>query len=271
MVGALIRWVKAIMYLMTGRIDAARATLDSDPHVIRAKYDEIVQTKKQRLSDYKNAVGAIVAQQERKKARLHALTNEIGEFEKLKAGALAMARQRVEELQRSNASPDEIKQDAKYIQYQARYSDFSSTLNEKENQALEVENDIKQFSQQVASHELALKRLQSEIQQIKNESADTVADVISAREEKELNDMIAGISTDTTNKELESLRDLRNKAKADVAVSQRLSGADIELEKAQFLEAAAAQVSSSEFDKLVGLEAPEKQVTSAPQVEKLPE
>lgn len=272
MFGALFRWVKAIGYLLTGRLDSARAALDADPHVIRAKYDDIVKAKKQRLDDYKNAVGAVVAQQEKKKSRLEILTKEITELERLKAGALAVARQRVEELQKSSAAPEAIKQDPQYIQYQARYSDFSSTLAEKEKQAQELEADIQEFGKQVATHELALKRLQAEIQQLKGEAADTVADIISAREEKDLHDMIAGISTDSTSKELESLRDLRNKAKADVAVSQRLSGADLELEKAQFLEAAESQVSSSEFDRLVGLSAQEQPQAAAPQkVEKLPE
>ena len=42
MFSAIGRWIKALSYLLTGQIDAARRTLDTNPHVIRAKYDAIV-------------------------------------------------------------------------------------------------------------------------------------------------------------------------------------------------------------------------------------
>ena len=45
MLGALGRWVKSISYLLTGRMDAARKALDTNPHVVRAKYDEVIKEK----------------------------------------------------------------------------------------------------------------------------------------------------------------------------------------------------------------------------------
>ena len=38
MFGAIGRWIKAILYLLTGQLDSARQTLDRDPNVIKAKY-----------------------------------------------------------------------------------------------------------------------------------------------------------------------------------------------------------------------------------------
>jgi len=45
MIGAIVRWFKAVGYLLTGRLDSARRVIDSNPHVIRAKYDTIVRTR----------------------------------------------------------------------------------------------------------------------------------------------------------------------------------------------------------------------------------
>ena len=50
------RWIKAIGYLLTGQIDSARKTLDTNPHVIRAKFDEIARDKTARIHQYKQAV-----------------------------------------------------------------------------------------------------------------------------------------------------------------------------------------------------------------------
>lgn len=46
---ALGRWLKAVGYLFTGQIDAARRTLDANPHVVRARYDSVITEKTQRI------------------------------------------------------------------------------------------------------------------------------------------------------------------------------------------------------------------------------
>ncbi len=66
MFGALWRYVRAIGYYMTGRVDAARKVLDTNPHVVRATYDHIVREKKGRVNQYKDAVATLVAQREKK-------------------------------------------------------------------------------------------------------------------------------------------------------------------------------------------------------------
>ena len=50
MFGAIGRWFKAVWYKMTGQIDEARRGLDSDPHVMRAKFDEIIKGKVSQIS-----------------------------------------------------------------------------------------------------------------------------------------------------------------------------------------------------------------------------
>ena len=50
---AIGRWIKAVGYLLTGQIDSARRVLDTNPHVIKAKYDAIVEDKIERIHQYK--------------------------------------------------------------------------------------------------------------------------------------------------------------------------------------------------------------------------
>ena len=42
---AIFRYIKAFGYLITGRIDSARKTLDANPHVVRATYNAILREK----------------------------------------------------------------------------------------------------------------------------------------------------------------------------------------------------------------------------------
>jgi len=130
MFGALFRWFKAVGYLLTGRIDSARRTLDTNPHVVRAKFDDIIREKTDRIHQYKQAVAGLIAQQENKLGKIKGLTEDVGKLESLKAGALAKAKQRVKELQAAGKSKDDIQQDEEYMKCLAAYNDFSSTLAE---------------------------------------------------------------------------------------------------------------------------------------------
>ena len=52
---AIGRWFKAMGYLLTGQIDAARESLDTNPKKIKAQYDSIVRDKLDQIQTYKKA------------------------------------------------------------------------------------------------------------------------------------------------------------------------------------------------------------------------
>ena len=67
---AIGRWIKAVGYLLTGQIDSARRVLDTNPHVIKAKYDAIVEDKIERIhQSSKQAVAGLIAQEEKSSVR----------------------------------------------------------------------------------------------------------------------------------------------------------------------------------------------------------
>jgi len=99
------RWLKALGYLLTGQIDSARRVLDTNPHVVRAKYDAIIRDKVARIHTYKQAVAGLIAQQENKMAVVKRLTDEVQNLERLRAGALAKAKQTVEKLKAAGKQP----------------------------------------------------------------------------------------------------------------------------------------------------------------------
>ena len=114
MFGAIGRWFKAVWYKITGQIDQARRGLDSDPHVMRAKFDGIIKGKVNQIHTYTQAVATLIAQQEKKMAKVKLLTEEVQQLEKLKAGALAMAKQAVAKLQGEGKTKEELHADPDY-------------------------------------------------------------------------------------------------------------------------------------------------------------
>ena len=253
MFGALGKLFRTIGYLFTGRIDDKRRDLSQDPHVIQATYDRVVGEKKQRINQYRDAVARMVTQEEKKLAAIRNLTTDIGRLEQLKQGAAAKARIVVQRLKGEGKGMEAIKTDAEYMKCLAAFNDFSSTLAEKQEHVAELEGDVREISQNVNHHKVQLQQLLREVDKVKSEASATVADVITAREEQEVSDLLTGISEDRTGQELEEMRELRSQAKAKARVSREMAGTDTATQEREFMEYARTGVSSDEFDQLIGL------------------
>ena len=253
MFGAIGRWFKAVWYKIPGQIDQARRGLDTDPHVMRAKFDAIIKGKVNQLHTYKQAVATLIAQQEKKMAKVKSLTEEVQKLENLKAGALAMAKQAVAKLQGEGKTKEELHADPDYKKCLTAYNDFAATLTEKQDHIKDLENDIGEYDGSIANHKINLQQLQRDIEKLKSEAADAVADVITSKEETELADMINGISKDGMAKELQNMRDLRHEMRAEARVSREMAGTDSKVQEAEFLEYARSNTATDEFDSLLGM------------------
>ena len=253
MLGAVGRYFRALGYLMTGRVDAARKTLNQNPYVIQATFDRIIDEKKVRIGQYKDAVARIISQQEQKMSTAKLLTSEITQLERMKEGAAAKAKLLVQQWQNQGKGMEEIKHNEEYLKCLAAFNDFTSTLKEKQARIAELEGDIAGYGTQIGQHKVQLQTLLRELEKVKGEASATVADVITAKEEQEIGNILAGISTDRTGKELEELRQMRSDAKSKARVSRELAGTDTKMQEQEFLDYASKSAASDEFDKLIGL------------------
>ncbi len=253
MFGAIWRYIRAIGYYMTGRVDAARKVLDTNPHVVRATFAHVVRDKRERVNQYKEAVATLIAQREKKINQVQRLTEDVQKLERLKMGALAKAKQRVAKLQGEGVAFDAIQHDEEYIKCQGAFRDFSSTLAEKQGRISELEVDVEAGEHRIGEHKVQLQSLLREIEKIKEEAADTVADMITAKEEREVADLLTGLAQDRTGEELSRMRDLRQQVKAEASISKELAGTETLAQEAEFLEYARTTASQDEFSALVGL------------------
>ena len=250
---AIWRWCKAGLYLITGQIDKYRRTLDKNPTVMKAKFDDVIKSKVDQIHTYKQAVAKLIAQQEKKMAKLKALTEETKKLETLKAGALAMAKQTVSKMQNDGQTKEEIHASEQYRKCLTAYNDFAATVTEKKDHIKDLEGDIAEYDESLANHKVNLTQLTRDIEKLKSEAADAVADVITAKEETDLSDMLNGISQDGMAKELQDMRELRSEMRAEARVSREMAGTDGKAQEAEFLEYARNHTATDEFDSLLGL------------------
>lgn len=250
MVKSISKYFRAVWYLMTFRVDKASETLRMNPGVVSANYDRIIDEKRKRLNQYKDAISAMIAQEESKKEKLRQVTDEIGKLEKLRSGAAGKAKKLVEQYA---GDTEAVKRDPEYLKCQSAFKDFSSTLAEKQQRATEIDEDLKQLLANVSGHKTQIQSLMRDLDKLKEEKHDAVADILSAGEERQIADMMTGLSNDRTSEELRELRELRQKSSANARVSRELAGMDTKKAEAEFMEYAQSSDADDEFDALIGL------------------
>ncbi len=250
MFGAIGRYFRALGYLLVGKVDSARMSISQNPNVVSATFDNIIREKKRHIQQYKDAIGAMIAQEEKKRSELKNQSEEIAKLAKLKEGAAIMARKVV---QRLGGDIEAVKKDPEYIKCQSAFRDFSSTLDEKEARCTELEGDIETLAASITGHKTQIQLFIRELEKVGQEKHEAVADIITAKEERELADMVSGISEDRSSVELQEMRDLRAKAKATARVSREMAGLDSKRVEEEFLQYATESASSNEFDALIGL------------------
>ncbi len=251
MANGFTRFFKAIWYTLTGRAHESADRMMENPEAVRGVYEDIIKDKKGNIQGYKAAIGQLIALVEQKKSTVQSLTDEVDRLEELKSGAIAKAQQTAAALQGEGLAQEEIKQHAEYTRCVTAYQDFNSNLTEKTGRITELENEIEGAQADIESHKLQITSLHRDLDKIKSEQSEAVADLITAREQEEIADMLSGISMDGTSAELTRMREIREKAKARSTVAQELAGTDSKSEEEEFLTAARSSATNDEFDALI--------------------
>lgn len=251
MANGFTRFFKAIWYTLTGRAHESADRMMENPEAVRGAYEDIIKDKKGNIQRYKQAIGQLIALVEQKRSAVKNLTDEVERLEELKSGAIAKAQQTAADLQGQGLAQEEIKVHAEYTRCVTAYQDFNSNLQEKTGRITELEGEIEGAQADIESHKLQITNLHRDLDKIKSEQSEAVADLITAREQEEIADMLSGISMDGTSAELTRMREIREKAKGRSKVAQELAGTDSKSEEEEFLTAARSTSTSDEFDTLI--------------------
>lgn len=251
---AIGRYIKAVFALFTGGINGMRASLNTNKYVIAATFDEITDDQIEAIQTMSTAVASMITAKERKVSKVGDLTAHIKENAEYRDGALAM----IDELKNKfNLATEEgissLKATEDYQQASSAYESLSKEIQDDENTLDELEIGIKEDDEHLASRMAQLSEMKDQIEKIKSEKAETIADVTAAKQERQINDMINGISQNDAGERLAEMRQVRMQAKAEAKVGRTLAGTESKARKAKFKNFAHKRKSSSEFDKLLGI------------------
>ena len=193
MANGITRSFRAIWYALTGRVPKHTDRLMDNPEAVRDAYEFIIRFKREKIQRYKNAIGQLIALIEQKKLSLKKLTEEVDDLEKMKAGAIAKAKSIAAELQKEGTLAEEIEQHPVYVLHINSYNGYHSTLEEKNAQVIKLEQKIKRAQEEIESFILELASLHRDLDRIKKEQSEAVADLVEARERRDIAEILAGI------------------------------------------------------------------------------
>lgn len=247
----MFRYLKALWYMITGRFTAAAEALQTNRHVMAATYDKAIANKRDRFNTVKNAVADLIRLEEIAKSKLKELHHRAEKLEKVKTGALVAMQRTVDELRQSGLNKEQIQAHTDFLRHNAAYNDATSTLAEIEAQISEKEADIESKSKAMATYKAELQQMQKDQEKLVTEKAEALADVAIAQETEAINAVLAGIESDTTDKDLASARTARERAKAKAKIVGELAGNDARAAESEYVNLATTTQVDSELDRLL--------------------
>jgi chromosome segregation ATPase len=261
------QFMKTVFYYVSGMFLFSSEKLGRDPNVMRAEYEAVIKEKQGRAQQISNAVAGVEAQRLKTMDDLERVTKEIEELDQDRQGAIALAKKKAEKIGAEKATTD-----TEINKWMALYNDATTTLEEKKNRISELEKRAEQLQEAVSKHVVQLTEIKNEIEKLASEKNEAIADVVTATEISNINNTVAGIKSDGSAAQLESLRNRRRQANAEVSISGLIAGTDTAINRAEMRKAARESRDSEAFMKLIGVtDNQDAPVEVAASVEKLPE
>jgi len=247
----MFRYFRALWYAITGRFSAAADALRANKYVMSATYDKAIEKSEERFHTVRDAVAELMTIEQTRLQEIKSLQEKEAKLEKVKKGAHAAMQRCINQLQGLGKSKEEIQKDGDFMKHHAAFKDASSSLEEVEARLNEKEVDLEARRKQSNQYKIELQKMQRAAKELKEEKSEAVADVAVAQQAQAINDVLAGIAQDTTDKDLQSAREARKKAKAKAAISAEMAGSDAEMAESEYLELAAGSEADAELDGLL--------------------
>jgi predicted nucleic acid-binding Zn-ribbon protein len=249
----MFRYFRALWYFCTGRFSAAAETLASNEFVMAATYDASIEKSQKRYHTVRNAVAKLVSIEQEKVTKVQALTEKFQKLEKVKQGAAGKAKALAEQLKGQGQTNDQIKKNADYLKHMAAFQNAATSATDTENDIQGLEKELDGHRAQIAQYKIQLQNMQRSNKDLQEEKQEAIADVAIAKEMQAVNDVLNGLTEDTVDKDLIAARKARQNAKAKAHITAELAGNDAQLAEAEYVDFAANNDASSEFDALIGL------------------
>ena len=251
MFSALWRYMRAFGYMITGRFNKASESLAENEYVMAATYDASISKSKSRYQTTKTALAELISLEKEIVATMKGDGEKLERHQAIKFGAQASMQQIIDKLRAAGKSKEDIMADPAFIESKGSFESASTKLEEAQKSYDKKEEVLKTRRAAIAKQKTALQSMQRTAQDLEAEKQEALADVAVARQQEAVNNVLNGMSVDTTDQELEKTRKARNRVVARADISSEIAGVDANSTDEKFIAMASQSKASKELDSLL--------------------
>jgi phage shock protein A len=215
-------------------IRAGDDLVSQSPEAIRSTYAAAIQEAKKRYKDMEEAVALLARERERTEESLKALDREEQELLKKLEGALAAA----------EAEPNNPAHREAGTRYQMRIQEIDA---KQESLTKEFDNQ----SAKVEEYKTRLRGFMTEIEQLKREQGEMVAELMSSRQILVLEDRLKGLAQTAVDESVVAIREKVANLKAQAKIASELSAAEVGAHDRTYERIGEQTLAASKFDELL--------------------
>jgi phage shock protein A len=215
-------------------IRAGDDLVSQSPEAIRSTYAAAIQEAKQRYKDMEEAVALLARERERTAESLKELDREEQELQKMLEGALSAA----------EAEPNNPAHREAGTRYQMRIQEIDG-----KQAALTQELDAQ--SKKVEEYKTRLRSFMSEIEQLKREQGEMVAELMSSRQVLMLEDRLKGLAETAVDESIVAIREKVANLKAQAKIASEMSAATAGTQDRTYERIGDTTLAANRFDELL--------------------
>jgi chromosome segregation ATPase len=249
-----VGFLRVLLYALTGRFSEMKKAWYGDKYVQIGVFDKQVEKAKLTYSQLEEAVAELMTLDEDNREELRNKTKELQSLEDVKMGAVAKVKKIVAALKAAGKSGPEIESDSEYLKWSKAYDDAESEQDALEERIKELEERVEGDAVTLSQYKAEMSSTQRLQESLKREKNETLADMAVQDRRKKVAQLLSGVALDSSDKELQEIRDARKRIKSQAKLATEIAGTDAKNQRAELMREARSSRSASKFAGLVGLE-----------------
>ncbi len=215
-------------------IRAGDDMVSSSPEAIKATYAAAIDDAKRRYKEMEKAVALLAVQKDKTERTLKDLDEEEAELQRKLEGALAAA----------EANPS----DPSHREAGTRYLAKIKEIDDKQAQ---LTADLEGQQAKVREYQVKLRSFMDEINKLKREQGEMVAEMVSAQQMVQLEDRLRGLGETAVDESLAAIRDKVANLKARAKVAAEMRGSTLSAQDETYERIGAEREAASRFEELL--------------------
>jgi len=215
-------------------IRAGDDLVSSSPEAIKATYATAIDEAKKRYMEMEKAVALLVRERERSEMSLSDLNKEEAELNKKLEGTLAAAQ----------SDPDNPAHKEAGTRYLSRIKEII------ERQGL-LTNDLEAQSRKVEDYKAKLRSFMSEVEKLKREQGEMVAEYVSNRQVIQLEDRLKGLGETAVDESIVAIREKVANLRAQAKVATEMDKSTLTAQDETYERIGAEREAAAQFDELL--------------------